>query len=293
MAKIMTKEFNPWQQRLHETGDVDDPLEEYLTQINQIVYGDGTRKQALHALLRLAFNSDLDHLTKKAIAEEAGLTTSDIYNKSVMKVFSDFGLVYPIEKVNRDKGAYIIPDQTICRPLFETEPYGLMRTDVQDYQQARRLMHWFGSRLAEGGTAPIESSAISRPIEWQMELTAIELGVEQPVNISFGAVGMRSKGQSNQWRFVISGTLDGNIAPADNDEISGWIKRKMTSVAKASLTNHRVCCPCKSLENHLIKVEHESEQFLPDDKHYVRFSGEHPVEFETVLNKLKADSGGD
>ncbi|WP_435320640.1 hypothetical protein [Haloarchaeobius sp. TZWSO28] len=289
----MSDEFTPWEQRLKDGGGVDDPLEVYLTQINQVVYGDSVRKKALHAMLRLVFNSDDRPITKVAVAEEAGLSTTDLYNKSVFEVFSDFGLVYPIKKVHRDKGAYLTPDKILCRPLFETEPYGLMRTDVDEYERGRRLMCWFGSRLAEVDTVPVESGELSRPIEWQMEFVAIELGIEQPVDVTFGTVGMRAQGQSKQWRFIVTGTLEGDLTSADNGEVRDWLKRKMTAVTKASLTNHRVCCPCESLENHLVKVEQDQEQFIPEDKHYVAFEGDGDVKFETVLNKLKSGNGGD
>ena len=74
----MADEFSPWEQRLHEEGKVDDPMDIYLEQINQEVYGNSTRRKALHALLRLIFNTKTGHLTKAEIAEEAGLSTGDL-----------------------------------------------------------------------------------------------------------------------------------------------------------------------------------------------------------------------
>lgn len=289
----MTNNVHPWQQRLGESEDIDDPLDTYLDRINRVVYGDKTRRKTLHALLRLIFNTGAGHLTKGTISEEAGVSLKNLYNKSVFTVFSDFGLVYLVEKVHRDKGVYIIPDQTVCRPLYETEPYGLMRTDINDYPEASRLMHWFGIRLAQGDGVPIRSGDLSRPIEWQMEFTAIELGVEQPVDVNMGVVGARTEGQSDSWQFILKGELDGNVAYAHKEEVRDWLKRKMTSITKASLTNHRVCCPCSTLENHLIAVEQGEERFLPDDQHFVEFSEDGSVQFVTVLNKLKTDSGGD
>lgn len=283
----MTRQKQPWQQALPSADE--DPLDTYLNLINQYVYGDSIMKKAFHALLRLTFDSDNHHLTKSMISKEGGLTYKDLYNNSVFNVLSDFGLVYTIEKFHQN-GEFLIPIYETCRPFYETldEPYGIMRSQIEGYERAKRLMKWFGTRLIrEDGSVPVQSEMSSRPIEWLIEFEALMHGMKQPIDVSLSVVGQEDV---NAWKFVLTGIIEGDHTGVDSQNFSDWIKRKMVTITKASLTDHRSACPCNSLETHLIKAETEEDCINEDDTHTVEYE-ENLVRFETILTRIKPERG--
>lgn len=264
-------------------------IEVYLDRIHREIYGEEKRKKALHGLLKLARDSDRDHLTKKKIAKESGLTTKDLYNYSILETFSDFGIVYIVEKVNRQNQAYAIPDGTICRVLAEAEKHSLARENLEEFPEAMEVIKRFGQRLARVGEVPVQSDQAAKPIEVQMEYTATTMGFEEPVDVQLRVEGSRSQNGSGMWTLVVDGSVTGSMDPTFESEIRAWLKRKMTTIVRAALANHRVCCPCTSVEEHLIRVEQAEDLLIPEDKHYVEIVANDRVVFATELNKIKSE----
>ena len=263
-----------------------DPLDIYLDGINRAVYGDKAHKQTLHAIKRLVQTSNATQLTKRMIAQEAGLTTKDLYNRNILETLQEFAVVYLIDKVNRDKGNYVIPEVILSRTLEEADSrHGLLRTDLTDNPEAKHLAQRFGKRLSNGGGVPVQSTEVSSPLEAQMESSARYLGLGDQIEISVGLEG--SNQERSDYSLVISGIAH-NFNGNKQNELEDFLLTKMVSLSNAALDGFRVRCPCDSLEDHLLNVDLGNEDFIPEDTHYVEFQNQRAV-FETHLHKIRSE----
>lgn len=203
---------------------LDDDVAYYLKKINFDVFGEKEVQKTLQAILTLGCRADRHHLTKTDIAQESGVSTGTMYDHDILEVISDFGVVYLIDKVNRE-GAYVIPEQKLCQLFFTGDDYSMTSQHLRSFPELHSLIGAFGRRLRKAQNTPVSRTDYPHPLAVKMAFMANELGVGQPVSVEIQTEGSRSPDESN-WAYKIAGVVEGDLAGVNNSLIEGWLKQK-------------------------------------------------------------------